>query len=113
MRLNIKFCNECYNVSDHDVCDICKQPSRRGSSMCVVESSREVLAIESTQQYNGLYHVLGGLISPLDGVGPEDLKIKESDKALSVPYGGSLQKTEIAWHEYLGTLWAKLREQID
>ncbi len=77
MRMNIKFCNECFNVSDHDLCGICVQSSRRASSICLVESIREVIAIESTQQYNGLYHVLGGLISPLDGIGPSDLRINE------------------------------------
>ena len=77
MRSKIKFCKSCFNVSDHELCSICSQPSRRATSICVVESIREVIAIESTQQYNGLYHVLGGLISPLDGIGPDELKIKE------------------------------------
>lgn len=77
MRSNIKFCSSCFNVSDEDQCAICLQPSRRAHSICVVESIRDVIAIESTQQYNGLYHVLGGLISPLDGIGPDSLRIKE------------------------------------
>ncbi len=77
MRLNIQFCKECFNVSDAELCEICSRTTRRATSICVVESIREVIAIESTQQYNGLYHVLGGLISPLDGVGPDQLKIKE------------------------------------
>jgi recombination protein RecR len=77
MRKNIKFCKDCFNVSDNDVCSICQQPSRRATSICVVESIRELIAIESTQQYNGLYHVLGGLLSPLDGIGPEKLRIAE------------------------------------
>lgn len=77
MRTDIQYCKECYNVSDQEICDICVQPSRRATSICVVESIREVIAIESTQQYNGLYHVLGGLISPLDGIGPDNLRIKE------------------------------------
>jgi len=77
MRLKIKFCQNCFNVSDTDQCTICLQQSRRGSSICIVESIRELIAIESTQQYNGLYHVLGGLISPLDGIGPDDLKISQ------------------------------------
>lgn len=82
MRTDIQYCAECFNVSDNEVCDICIQPSRRASSICVVESIREVIAIESTQQYNGLYHVLGGLISPLDGVGPDDLRITELCKRI-------------------------------
>lgn len=77
MRQRIKFCQSCYNVSDAEQCSLCLQPSRRGKSICVVESIRELIAIESTQQYNGLYHVLGGLISPLDGIGPDDLKINQ------------------------------------
>jgi len=77
MHADIKFCKECYNVSDTEICSICLQPSRKSTSICVVESIREVIAIESTQQYNGLYHVLGGLISPLDGIGPENLRITE------------------------------------
>ena len=77
MRAQIQYCKECFNVSDHEVCEICAQPSRRRTSICVVESIREVIAIESTQQFNGLYHVLGGLISPLDGIGPDNLRISE------------------------------------
>ena len=77
MRSDIKFCRDCFNVADAEICEICAQPSRRSTSICVVESIREVIAIESTHQYNGLYHVLGGLISPLDGIGPDDLKINE------------------------------------
>lgn len=77
MHSNIKFCKECFNVSDAEICSICLQPSRRRNSICVVESIREVISIEATQQYNGLYHVLGGVISPLDGIGPDNLKIKE------------------------------------
>ncbi len=77
MRTKIKFCRECFNVSDELLCEICTQPSRRRTAICVVESIRDVIAIESTQQYNGLYHVLGGLISPLDGIGPDALRINE------------------------------------
>ena len=75
MRNEIKFCQHCHNVSDGDVCAICINPGRNHSQVCVVESIRDVIAIESTQQYNGLYHVLGGILSPLDGVGPEQLHI--------------------------------------
>lgn len=83
MRSKIKFCKECFNVSDHELCNICKETPRRATSICVVESIRELIAIESTQQYNGLYHVLGGLISPLDGIGPDELKIKELSERIN------------------------------
>ena len=75
MREAIKFCNRCHNISDTNVCNICSNTSRKQELLCVVENIRDVIAIESTQQFNGLYHVLGGIISPLDGVGPEQLTI--------------------------------------
>jgi len=71
----VKFCKTCHNVSDSDVCMICVNPARNRGQVCVVETIRDVIAIESTQQYNGLYHVLGGILSPLDGIGPEQLNI--------------------------------------
>jgi recombination protein RecR len=71
----IKTCKTCYNLSDTDVCGICQNTSRRNKIICVVESARDVMAIEETQQFSGLYHVLGGIISPLEGVGPNDLSI--------------------------------------
>jgi recombination protein RecR len=75
MRREIKFCHRCYNVADADICTICSNSMRQRGQICVVESIRDVIAIESTQQYNGAYHVLGGVISPLDGIGPEQLTI--------------------------------------
>ena len=75
MRHGVKFCKDCHNVSDTDVCMICVNPGRNRSQVCVVETIRDVIAIESTQQYSGLYHVLGGILSPLDGIGPEQLNI--------------------------------------
>lgn len=75
MRHGIKFCKECHNVSDSEVCGICVNSGRNRSQVCVVETIRDVIAIESTQQYSGLYHVLGGILSPLDGIGPEQLNI--------------------------------------
>ena len=75
MRNEIQFCSRCHNISDAALCQICASPSRQKLLVCVVESIREVIAIESTQQFNGLYHVLGGVISPLDGIGPEQLTI--------------------------------------
>lgn len=76
MRQDIKFCKRCLNISDGDVCSICTNSSRNQHLICVVENIRDVIAIESTQQYNGTYHVLGGIISPLDGVGPDQLSIE-------------------------------------
>jgi recombination protein RecR len=75
MRKKIKFCSRCHNISDTTVCNICGNPGRKQEVICVVENIRDVIAIESTQQFNGLYHVLGGIISPLDGIGPEQLTI--------------------------------------
>jgi recombination protein RecR len=75
MRGQIKFCNTCHNISDTIECSICKNQLRKKEIICVVENIRDVIAIESTQQYNGQYHVLGGIISPLDGVGPQQLNI--------------------------------------
>lgn len=75
MRHDIKYCNICHNISDSDKCSICVNPNRDTSILCVVENVQDVLAIENTQQYNGLYHVLGGIISPIDGIGPNDLEI--------------------------------------
>ena len=75
MRHGIRFCKECHNVSDSEVCGICVNPGRNRSQICVVETIRDVIAIESTQQYSGLYHVLGGILSPIDGIGPEQLQI--------------------------------------
>lgn len=76
LRKEIQFCSKCFNISDQPVCNICNNPSRRKELICVVESIRDVIAIESTQQFNGTFHVLGGIISPLDGVGPEQLNIE-------------------------------------
>jgi len=75
MRLEIRFCQRCHNVSDADICSICANSLRRKDMICVVETIRDVIAIETTQQFSGTYHVLGGVISPLDGVGPEQLAI--------------------------------------
>ncbi len=75
MREEINFCSRCHNIADKQLCNICADRARRQYMVCVVESIRDVIAIESTQQYNGLYHVLGGIISPLDGIGPDQLQI--------------------------------------
>lgn len=73
MRQHIKFCRNCHNISDTELCDICANPNRNEELVCVVEDVRDVMAIENTSQYKGLYHVLGGKISPMDGIGPNDL----------------------------------------
>jgi recombination protein RecR len=75
MRNEIRFCQRCNNVSDAELCSICANTARKQEMICVVETLREVIAIEATQQYNGVYHVLGGVISPLDGIGPDQLNI--------------------------------------
>ncbi len=75
MREEIRYCNSCHNISDQEICSICSNKSRNQSLICVVENMRDVLAIENTQHYKGLFHVLGGVISPLDGIGPEKLHI--------------------------------------
>ncbi len=76
MKAQIKFCKKCNNISDQDLCTICANKLRQQQTICVVESIKDVIAIESTQQYNGVYHVLGGVIAPLDGVGPDQLFIE-------------------------------------
>ena len=75
MRSNVNFCNNCHNICDNELCDICSNPNRDNSVICVVEDIRDVMAIENTSSYKGLYHVLGGKISPLDGIGPNELNI--------------------------------------
>lgn len=76
MRKEIKFCVRCQNISDKETCNICSNRMRKQEMICVVENIRDVIAIESTQQFNGIYHVLGGIISPLDGIGPDQLNIE-------------------------------------
>ncbi len=75
MKREIKFCRVCHNISDEEVCPICRDKHRDASVVCVVENIQDVMAIENTQQFSGLYHVLGGVISPMDGIGPSDLEI--------------------------------------
>lgn len=76
LKEQIQNCRECYNISDEAVCEICQSVKRDKTTICVVEDTRDVMAIENTNQYQGVYHVLGGLISPMEGVGPSDLKIE-------------------------------------
>lgn len=76
MRQNIQFCSECHNISDEGKCHICSNPSRSNGLICVVEDVRDMMAVENTQQFKGKYHILGGIISPIDGISPDQLHIK-------------------------------------
>jgi recombination protein RecR len=82
LKTKLKFCKRCFNLSEEDLCIVCKNTKRDGEKICVVEEASDVIAIEKTHEYNGLYHVLGGVLSPLAGVTPESLKIKEFLKRL-------------------------------
>ena len=76
MKQEVQYCHVCHNISDSDVCPICSDPRRDTQTICVVENIQDVMAVENTQQFTGLYHVLGGVISPMDGIGPSDLEIE-------------------------------------
>lgn len=76
-KTTIKYCSNCFNISSSDPCEICSSTSRNREVICVVSEAKDLIAIEKTNEYKGLYHVLGGLISPIDGIGPEDIKVKE------------------------------------
>ncbi len=93
LRKTINFCSECYNISDNKICEICLNSSRENGELCVVEDVRDVMAIENTSQFKGRYHVLNGLISPIDGVGPADLKI---DSLLERVKGGEIREVIFA-----------------
>jgi recombination protein RecR len=90
---NIKFCKVCYNISDTDTCSICASPKRDRSLVCVVENIKDVMAIEKTQQFSGLYHVLGGIISPMEGIGPNDLEINSLIERVN---SGTIQEVILA-----------------
>jgi len=85
LKTKLRFCNRCFNISTEDLCDICSNHKRDHSIICIVEESSDLFAIEKTNEYKGIYHVLHGIISPLDGIGPEDIKIKELLVRLSEP----------------------------
>ena len=93
LRKKINFCSECYNLSDNEICEICLNPTRQNGELCVVEDIRDVMAIENTSQFKGRYHVLNGLISPIDGVGPADLKI---DSLIEKIRGGKIKEVIFA-----------------
>jgi recombination protein RecR len=84
MRQNTKYCRSCHNISDQEICSICESHRRDRSLICVVEDIRDVLAIENTNQFQGLYHVLGGVISPIQGIGPENLNIESLVSRISL-----------------------------
>lgn len=96
LRREVKYCAVCHNISDTDVCPICADRSRDASTLCVVENIQDVLAIEHTQQYRGLYHVLGGVISPMDGIGPGDIEIDSLVERVARGYDDSDTPTDIA-----------------
>lgn len=87
MRENIRFCKTCHNISDEEECSICRSHRRDKSLLCVVEESKDVMAIENTSQFTGVYHVLGGIISPMNGIGPSDLKIDSLIERVTQAHG--------------------------
>ena len=93
MKREVKYCRVCHNISDTDVCPICSDHSRDAATICVVENVQDVLAVENTQQFHGLYHVLGGIISPMDGIGPADLEI---DSLVSRVAAGGVKEAILA-----------------
>ena len=93
LKREVKYCHACHNISDTDTCPICADPRRDASTVCVVESIQDVMAIENTQQYHGHYHVLGGIISPMDGIGPGDVEIDSLVKRVAE---GNIQEVILA-----------------
>lgn len=83
LRNDIRYCRTCHNICDDDQCEVCSNPKRDHRTICVVESIREMMAIEATQQYTGVYHILGGVISPMEGIGPEELNIDSLEARVS------------------------------
>lgn len=93
MAHDVKYCSVCHNISDTDICPICSDGRRDGKTICVVENVQDVMAVENTQQYQGLYHVLGGIISPMDGIGPNDIEIASLVKRVE---SGDVQEVILA-----------------
>ena len=83
LRSEVRYCRECHNLSDTEICEVCSSPRRDHSTVCVVETVRDVMSIENTMQYQGVYHVLGGVISPMDGIGPADLNIESLERKIA------------------------------
>ena len=99
VRNDIHYCRQCHNLSDSDTCEICANPRRDHRQVCVVETVRDVMAIEATRQYAGVYHVLGGVISPMDGIGPDDLNIDSLEARVSA---GDCGRGDIGPQHYNG-----------
>jgi recombination protein RecR len=95
VKEKVKYCSICFNITEEDPCVICKDEKRDRSIICVVEEANDVVALEKTEQYNGLFHVLGGVLSPLDGIGPDDLKIKEILTRLKGPKDPASREKEV------------------
>ena len=93
LKKDVKYCKVCHNISDTDICPICSDPRRDASTVCIVENVQDVMAIENTMQYHGLYHVLGGMISPVDGIGPGDIEIDSLIRRVS---GGGINEVIFA-----------------
>lgn len=93
LKHEVKYCRVCHSISDNEICPICSNSRRDGSLVCVVENIQDVMAVENTQQFNGLYHVLGGVISPMDGIGPSDLEI---DSLVSRVAEGNIREVILA-----------------
>jgi recombination protein RecR len=91
----VRFCRTCFNVSDHELCEYCRDPRRDSSIVCVVQEAPDIAAIERTREYRGLYHVLHGAISPIEGIGPEDLRVTELLDRLRVPAAGGVEVKEV------------------
>jgi len=91
VKERVRFCEQCGNVAEAELCNICRDPRRSKASICVVEESKDVQAIERTREFKGLYHVLGGAISPIEGIGPDNLRITISRLASGLPVGGDLE----------------------
>ena len=93
LKREVRYCRVCHNISDADTCPICADPRRDASTVCVVENIQDVMAIENTQQFHGLYHVLGGIISPMDGIGPSDIEV---DSLVSRVAAGDIREVILA-----------------
>ena len=103
MKHEVKRCRVCHNISDSETCPICSDPHRDASTVCVVENIQDVMAVENTQQFTGLYHVLGGVISPMDGIGPSDLEI---ESLVSRVRAGGIKEVILALSSTMGaTNW--------
>ncbi len=120
MRRGVKYCSVCHNISETDICPICSNPKRDGASICVVESVKDVISVERTRQFQGLYHVLGGVISPMDGIGPDQLEIDSlvervqaggiTEVILALPATMEGETTDYYIFRRLGTLPVKITQ---